>query len=134
MHPGGLVSCPADAPLRTVARMMATHRVHALLVAARGGEKLAGGSTWGIISDTELMRAARTDRFAEQPARTIAASPVLSVTTGQPLADAVELMVESGVAHLLVVDPRTDRPIGVLSTLDVARALADFPERHPIRP
>jgi hypothetical protein len=30
-----------------------------------------------------------------------------------------------------VVEHKTSKPIGVLSTLDVARALAGFPERHP---
>jgi hypothetical protein len=28
----GMVSCPADSPLHTVARMMATYRVHAVFV------------------------------------------------------------------------------------------------------
>ncbi len=40
-------------------------------------------------------------------------------------------MVEHDVSHLIVVEPQLARPIGVLSTLDVARALAGFPERHP---
>jgi CBS domain-containing protein len=35
MHPG-LISCPPDAPLRTVARMMATYRVHTILVTSHG--------------------------------------------------------------------------------------------------
>jgi hypothetical protein len=33
-------------------------------------------------------------------------------------------MVEHEVAHLIVVERHSRRPIGVLSTLDVARALA----------
>jgi CBS domain-containing protein len=33
-------------------------------------------------------------------------------------------MTESGVSHLAVVDPRTRRPVGVVSTLDIARAVA----------
>ena len=33
-------------------------------------------------------------------------------------------MHESDVHHLVVVDPRTDRPIGILSTLNVAIVLA----------
>jgi CBS domain-containing protein len=37
MHPG-LISCALDSPLSTVARMMGTHRVHAILVTARGDE------------------------------------------------------------------------------------------------
>jgi CBS domain-containing protein len=33
-------------------------------------------------------------------------------------------MREYGSAHLVVVDPASDRPVGILSTLDLARALA----------
>jgi hypothetical protein len=36
-------------------------------------------------------------------------------------------MVENKTAHLIVVEPRSARPIGVLSTLDVARALGEPP-------
>jgi CBS domain-containing protein len=42
-------------------------------------------------------------------------------------------MVEHDVSHLIVLEARSGRPIGVLSTLDVARALAGFPEHHPPR-
>jgi CBS domain-containing protein len=33
-------------------------------------------------------------------------------------------MAEHETSHLVVVDPSTDRPVGVLSTLDVARVVA----------
>jgi CBS domain-containing protein len=130
MHPG-LISCPPDAPLRTVARMMATYRVHAILVTAHGPEELPGGGSWGIVSDADLLRAARTGEPDEQASGAIAAAPVLTVTAGQELAHAAQVMVEHEIAHLIVVDPLTTRPVGVLSSLDVARALAGFPEHHP---
>ena len=41
-----------------------------------------------------------------------------------PLAAAAEAMVEHDVSHLVVVEGRSGRPVGVVSTLDVARALA----------
>jgi CBS domain-containing protein len=34
-------------------------------------------------------------------------------------------MAESGTAHLAVTDPLTGAPVGVLSTLDIARVIAD---------
>ena len=74
MHPG-LISCSPDMPLRTVARMMATYRVHAILVTAHGEEALPGGSVWGVISDADLLRAVRAGDLDEQAARTIAATP-----------------------------------------------------------
>jgi CBS domain-containing protein len=133
MHPG-LISCSLDIPLRTVARMMATYRVHAILVTAHGEEELAGGGLWGVISDADLLRAAQDGDLDERPARTIAATPALMVDTGDDLARAARIMVEHDVSHLVVVEPQTTRPIGVVSTLDIARALAGFPERHPASP
>ena len=130
MHPG-LISCALDTPLRTVARMMATYRVHAILVTAHGEEQLPGGELWGIISDVDLLRAANAGDLDEQEARTLAATPALMVSAGEELRRAAQLMVEHEVAHVVVVEPRSARPIGVLSTLDVARAVAGFPERHP---
>jgi CBS domain-containing protein len=129
MHPG-LISCPLDTPLRTVARMMASYRVHAILVTAHGEEKLPQGGLWGIVSDTDLLRAAEAGAIDEQPARTIAATPVLTVASGEELARAAQLMVEHDLSHLIVIEQRSERPIGVLSTLDVARVLAGFPERR----
>ena len=132
MHPG-LISCSPDTPLRAVARMMSTYRVHAILVTAHGAEKLPGGGVWGVVSDTDLLRSAQTGDLDEEASRVIAAAPVLTVTTVDELARAAQLMVEHEVSHLIVAEPHTARPIGVLSTLDIARALAGFPESHPVR-
>lgn len=131
MHPG-LISCPVDTPLRTVARMMATYRVHAILVSALGKERLAGGGMWGVISDTDLLRAAQAGELTEQTARAVAATPALTLPADDDLAHAAQLMLEQGASHLIVTEPRSPRPIGVLSTLDLTRALARFPERHPV--
>jgi CBS domain-containing protein len=130
----GLISCSPDTPLRTVARMMATYRVHAILVTAHGAEELPGGAVWGVISDADLVHAAQLDDLDEQPSRTIAATPLLTVTAHDDLAQAVRLLLEHEVSHLIVVEPQSMRPIGMLSTLDVARALAGFPEQHPASP
>lgn len=133
MHPG-LISCSPDTPLRAVARMMATYRVHAILVSAHGEEELAGGAVWGIVSDVDLLRASQGADVDERASRAVAATPVLTVTTGEDLGRAAQLMVEHEVSHVVVVEPRSARPVGVLSTLDIARALAEFPERHPVTP
>ena len=129
MHPG-LISCSPDTPLRTIARMMATYRVHTILVTAHGEEKLPGGGPWGIVSDTDLLLAAEAGDVDQQPARTIAGTPVLTVASSDELAQAAQLMAKNDLSHLIVIESESERPIGVLSTLDIARALAGFPERH----
>jgi CBS domain-containing protein len=129
----GLISCSLETPLRVVARMMATYRVHAVLVTAHGDRKLSGGSPWGVVTDLDLLRAAE-GRELDTPSHVVAATPVVMVTADHDLAHAARLMTEHAVSHLIVGEPRTGTPIGVVSTLDLARALAGFPERHPTDP
>jgi hypothetical protein len=40
-----------------------------------------------------------------------------------PLTDVAERILDQGTSHAVVVKPRTDRPVGVLSTLNVAGIL-----------
>lgn len=131
MHPG-LVTCSPDASLRTVARMMATYRVHAVLVSTHGHRRLPDGSRWSVVSDADLLRAADAVDLDEQAASMIAATPLVTVFSSDEIGHATRLMLAHEVSHLLVLDPATGQPVGVLSTLDVARALAGFPERHPV--
>jgi CBS domain-containing protein len=54
----------------------------------------------------------------------VAASPVVTISESDSLEHAAQLMTEYSAAHLIVVDPKNERPSGVISTLDLARALA----------
>ena len=116
----GIVTCAPDAPLATVARIMASHHVHCVAVLglrAHNGEHLV----WGTISDLDVTRAAWSGDASD--AGTLAVTPAVAVEATTPLAAAVELMFEHGVTHLVVTDANA-RPIGVLSTLDVAGIVA----------
>ena len=128
MHPG-LITCRPTDSLRTVARLMSTYRVHAVFVTAhRKGEE---GDRWGVVSDAALLRAARDRPLDEVTAGAILDAPVLSVASSDDLDGVADLMVEREISHVVVVERHSKRPLGVLSTLDVARAHAGFPERHP---
>jgi CBS domain-containing protein len=126
MHPG-TIACPPETPLRAVARMMATFRVHSILVLEhrRDGRPLA--ESGGVVSDLALVRAAQRDDFDRLTAGDLAAEPAPVVTGGEELDRAVRLMVEGELSHLVVVEPHTGRPVGVLSTIDVARVVAGVP-------
>lgn len=56
-------------------------------------------------------------------ARTMASHHVHCIAATRPLGEAVGLMCQHGVTHLVVID-RDTRPIGVLSTLDVVGIVA----------
>lgn len=120
MHPG-ILSCDPDATLTDAARVMATHHVHCLAVIgiSHQGPEFA---VWGILSDLDLLRAALGDR-ADTCAGTLAQEQVFSVTPATPLREAGELMLTHGVSHLVVVEAESERPVGILSTLDIAGVL-----------
>jgi CBS domain-containing protein len=121
MHPG-ILSCEPDASLSEVARTMATHHVHSVAVIGVSREKPECG-VWAIISDFDLLLAG-LDRGEERTARTIASEQVIGVEPSMPLREAAGLMLDRQTAHVVVVEPGTQRPVGVLSTLDVAGVLA----------
>jgi CBS domain-containing protein len=123
MHEG-IVSCPPETPLRAVARMLATYRVHAIVVFPRRAGDLAHVLSWRVVSDLDVARAAREGDLDVLTAGEIAVTPVCCMTPGESLAGAVETMIAYRLWHVFVIDEHTQRPIGVLSTLDVARALA----------
>lgn len=118
----GIVACEPDATLVEVARIMADHRVHCLAVIGVSHEAPPCGM-WSIITDRDLLRASVRPGLATS-ARSLARQPLVSVTEQTLLSDAGELMLEHGVSHLIVVQPGTERPVGVLSTLDVAAVMA----------
>jgi CBS domain-containing protein len=123
MHPG-MISCPPETPLRTVARMMAAYRVHAIVVHAHGEDDLPGGDGWGVVTDVDFVRAALDDNVDMVTAGQVAATPALTVPSVDPLERAMQLMTDHEVTHVIVVERHSGRPIGVLSTLDVAHAVA----------
>ena len=123
MHPG-MISCPPETTLRTVARMMATYRVHAIIVHAHEDEALPGGDRWGVVTDADLIRVAHSGELDETTVQHIAATPILTLATAEPLERAIQLMVEHEVSHVIAIERHSGRPMGVVSTLDVARALA----------
>ncbi len=116
MHPGTL-SCRADDSLREVATIMATHRVHAVVITAADGDRPVG-----VVSDLDVVAAMAAG--ADCSAHEAAGTEALTVSADELLRSAAQLMSEHGVAHLLVVDGAGGYPVGVVSTLDVATVYA----------
>ena len=117
----GLVSCDAEASLDAVASLMSAERIHCVVVA----HSTADGPFWGIVSSLDLVAAASVRPLSEQRAGGTAMRPAVTVAPSESLDVAARLMARNGVAHLVVVDPVERRPVGILSTLDLAGALAD---------
>jgi len=118
----GVISCPSETPLRIVARKMDTNGVHAIFVFEQADEDDDAPRLWAVVSDLDLVAAAGLD-LETLTAGDTAVTPLVSVGADRSLAEAGSLMAQYGIAHLAVTDPE-GRPIGVISTLDIARAIA----------
>jgi CBS domain-containing protein len=118
----GVVSCALEAPLAEVARLLSKHRVHC--VVGYGDATEDDTEVWGVVSDLDLVSAAAAGPIHGLSASAAAATEPLTVSTDATVGEAARLMREHGVSHLLVVKPGANRPVGVLSTLDVAGLLA----------
>jgi CBS domain-containing protein len=114
----GVVSCPPETSLREVARIMATYRIHCVLVS-----DVAGDKPWGVVSDLDIAAAAGAD-IDKLTAREVASTEVVTIAADDTMRLAAQLMAERKAAHLVVVQPHTGHPVGVLSTLDLAGVLA----------
>ena len=118
----GVLTCAREASLSEVARVMTEHSVHCIVVRNDSGD---GGPFWGVVSDLDLVAAATVRDLDDQTAGGTAASPIVMVTPMETLERAAQLMTEHGTAHLVVVDVGVLEPVGVISTLDIAAALAE---------
>lgn len=121
MHEG-VVTCPPAMSLREVAELMATRRIHSVVVFSDPDEAQPAGYHWGVVSDLDLVAA--VDALETRTASSAAGTPAVMIAPEEPLRRAAELMTEYRTAHLIVVDPTTTAPIGVISSLDVAGAIA----------
>ena len=101
--------------------MMSVYRIHAVVVYGEPGKDSA--ELWGVVSDLDLVEAAAAGEIESRTAADIAGTPLLLVEPTDTLTRAAQIMSEHEVAHLVVIEPSSGRPLGVLSTLDVARML-----------
>ena len=118
----GIVTCRPETSLHDVARMMITYQIHSVLVQ----EAQPGSRPFGIVSALDIAASAGAD-LDELDAIDVATTDVVEVSSNESLQVAAKLMTEHGVSHLVVVEPATDWPCGVLSARDLAAVLTASP-------
>lgn len=116
-----------DAQASEAERLLKTYRVSGLPV-------VSGGVTVGVISQTDLVVARSSamisGNWARLLVRHLMTTPAVTVHAGTSLARAAHLMVTRYIHRLVVVDDE-DSPIGLVSALDLLRALLTDPEPQP---
>jgi CBS domain-containing protein len=120
MH-AGLIAVAPQTPMLEVAETMARSKVHCVVVEglardAANQERLV----WGILSDLDLMKALAAGR-TEATAGELAATEIVTVGPSERIEEVARLMAEHESSHLVVT--QDGRPVGVISTLDVAQGI-----------
>jgi CBS domain-containing protein len=119
----GVIDAAPQTSLLAIAAQMAERGVHCVVVdglarGPAGSEKLV----WGIVSDMDLISAAAAGRIGAS-AGEVAATEIVTISPSEPIEQAVRLMARHECTHLVVVS-NDGEPVGVVSSLDVAGALA----------
>jgi CBS domain-containing protein len=118
----GVFSCTPETHLTGLARTLASHRIHCVII-GRFERQDESDSPWGIVSDLDVVATAARDAH-EETAWSVARTAPVTITADDSLKRAAELMAEHRITHLVVVQPESGHPVGVLSTLDIAGVLA----------
>jgi len=117
------VTVRGGAPLVVADMLMRQFGVSGLPVIDGQGELI------GVLSRTDLMALAGDPQVDAWQGRSVAATmtaPSLTVEADAPLVEAAARMEEHRVHRLVVVEPEGGRPIGILSTTDIVRAVASM--------
>lgn len=123
MH-SGVINCPPETPFHQVAALMAEHTAHCVVVdgLARGPHH-SGRLVWGTVSDLDLMRAVASGGLDGETGDA-ATGELVTVSPDESIERAAQIMGEHNCSHLIVVAPDSGKPLGVISSLDIARGVA----------
>jgi CBS domain-containing protein len=118
-----VLTCAPGTPLTAVAQQMSSEHVHAIVVLPDAAAPDQGGKRrpWAVVTDHDILRSAGD--VGDRTAGEAATGEMLLAHPDDPLPDVAQRMLEHGTSHAVVVEPRTGRPVGVLSTLDIAGIL-----------
>lgn len=117
----------AELDLASAARVMVDERIHALAVLGTAGTGEADERPIiGVLTDLDLV-SALDGGDPRRPVREVAGPPAHSIPADATLDVAAHDMRVLGAHHLIVVAANSGRPVGVISTLDVAQTLGVAP-------
>lgn len=110
-----------SAPLRDAARLLDEHHVHGLPVVDDEGRLV------GVVSATDMVRARTTEAlWSNWPGlrvRHLMTTPALTISADADIGEAAQVMERRRVHRLVVVGTDQTRPVGVISTSDLVRAM-----------
>ena len=114
----GVLTCPPQTTLTTVARMLAHNHVHAIVVTRPDAEADSDERAWSIVTADDVLRG-RHDPDG-LTAGGMARADMVTVTADEPLEATAAKLLEHGCSHAVVVGAAGGHPVGMVSTLDIA--------------
>ncbi len=118
-----IVSIRDSASLAEAARLLDSRKIAGVPVVTAAGELV------GVLSQTDLVRARATQHLWQSwpglAVRHLMSKPALTIASSASLGDAARLMEEKHVHRLVVVEDGGTAPIGIISTSDLVRVLAE---------
>lgn len=113
----GVISVSGSTTLDAVARVMAEHSVHAVLVVADDGDLLGWVTPRGLLREP-------AERWHHVAAAHAIEQPCVPIVPSANIAAAVDALLEGEVSHLAVMRPGARTPDGVVSEIDLVAAQA----------
>lgn len=118
-----VVTIADSASLAEAARLLDTRKIAGVPVVTADGEVV------GVLSQTDLVRARASQHLWQSwpglAVRHLMSKPALTIAASSSLGDAARLMEEKHVHRLVVVEDAGTTPIGIISTSDLVRVLAE---------
>jgi CBS domain-containing protein len=114
----GVVTCRRETSLTDAARMMVGYDMHAIVVSDLRDDRRA----WGIVTSMDVARAA--GEIGSLTAGDVATTDLVTIESNEPLSKAARVMDEHRLHHLIVVQPGTEEPVGVITPGAIAAAVA----------
>ena len=118
------VTIEVDEPIASAELLMSSRGITGLPVVDHVGR------LQGVLSQTDIVRAhASGQPLASWPGlavRHLMTSPALTIRLDESLLTAARMMEQHHIHRLVVVAPDGEHPIGVISTIDLVRALAEL--------
>lgn len=121
----GVIAVSPESPVAEAARLIAAHRIGAVVVQDRGGNAIGLLSEFDIVRIVAERRAGIRGLAAEDAMRR---TPI-SVLPDTSVADAIALMADGDLRHLPVCSPE-GRLLGLVGLRDLLRHRPD-PAAHP---
>src|SRR5574340_1077297 len=124
----GIVSCPLETPLKTVARLMSAHGVHC--VVGIGATPEDDTSLWGVVSDRDVLAAVADGEVDGLDAGSCVQTDLVTVAPEVSVREAAKIMHRRGVSQLVtapVVTVTPETPLKEAAALLVERRISGMP-------